>query len=1507
MKKLIEYLAKRSAFVNLLTVGVIVAGLIAALNMKREAFPNIDFDIVTISVLYPGASPNEVEKHITIPLEREIKGVDGVKRSVSTSLESRSGVTITLDPDVKNKRKVVQDLKDATDRAKVDFPDDAEEPRFIEIGTSKSPMIEIALNFEDIDKVALEISYELKSNPMLYLKGKQKELNKKVINEFINKYTSIYKEKIEKKKLSSYEEKKAIKKSLKSINKAVAYATRPASKRNEFELRKVAKQIQDDLEMIKDIAAVARKGYRDREIHIQVDPIKMERYNVSSDEVILALANRNLNFPGGKIRSKGKEYTIRTVKEFDKVNEIYNVLVRSNDLGGTIRIKDIASIVDGFKEKTILEKANGKEAIILTALKKESGDVINLVAQVKKKLKKFEKNAPSNLKISLLNDVSFYVERRLSVLKNNVLVGLVFVIISLMFFLGPRVSVMVALGIPFSFAITIIIMGYLDISISLISMFGLIIVSGMIVDDAIVVGENVYKKIEEGMSPLKAAIAGTQEMVAPVFASVSTTMMAFMPLMFMSGIMGKFIWVLPAAVLIALAASLIECFLILPSHLFDVTKNADPKKILKKESGLETKFYQGMLKVYEPSLRWAVRNKYKTLGVIVFMFFVSIFLIKQTGFILFPKGAVEIIFAKVEAEKGINLEEMNHRLKYLEESIEELGDDLLDSYVTRIGIHQEQPNDPFTKRGKNYGQMNLYLTPANSRERQSGELISFLSKKLDPQKPVQYLDLVTNENTNIGYYQMSYDKTLSLYDFRKPQKLLKRYKIANEFLIGGGLTKSNKFLFLTGTNQLGIYNFKTKESKILKKIKMGRFDAITLFRVIPNSNNAIYITERGQVRIINAKSKEVDEFDDIKGVITSFNFINQGKYAVISTDQGSIEVYTMDHGKFKKYIFLNQVPKFEKVKGKFVFSNTENENMSRIENITFSQDYSRFYISSFDGTVHTFDLKSKKIINSFYTGESAVYFARPSNNNKNLWIVSKKGRLITFDLSKNKIINEKKIKGSITHFLSLAKKELLVGTFNGLYQLRGAYVSRVKVLRKGFANFEKIQFKQPSGGPPVGAPVQLELRGDDFKILKKIASVAKEKLAAIAGVYDIRDNWEKGNEEFHLVVNEKKASMAGLSILQIASTIQTAFDGKIATSIKKADEETDIRVIFPQVLRENLSSLKKVMVKNRIGNLVPITAFARFKKQDGISLISHSEYRRTVYVQANLSEAKTSSIKVNKLILKELEPIMKKYPNYAIKAGGEYEDTQESMRDLVKSFLFAFMGILAILVLLYGNFKQPAIIMSAIPLGFVGVSIAFYLHKVLFLPDLTFSFLASFGVIGLTGVVVNDSIILVDYINRLIKSGYSRFNAIISGGIGRVRAVILTTITTCFGVFPTAYGIGGADPFLMPMALAMGWGLFFGTLITLMVIPTFYAIGENISEVRKEIMQKNFLHNIFGSMPNGIGVLSSVVRVKLRILSFLLTRFPPYLAFRIYSFNKHNQSVLSPSIKNNIIAKENID
>lgn len=371
------------------------------------------------------------------------------------------------------------------------------------------------------------------------------------------------------------------------------------------------------------------------------------------------------------------------------------------------------------------------------------------------------------------------------------------------------------------------------------------------------------------------------------------------------------------------------------------------------------------------------------------------------------------------------------------------------------------------------------------------------------------------------------------------------------------------------------------------------------------------------------------------------------------------------------------------------------------------------------------------------------------------------------------------------------------------------------------AGFE-VTFEAARPGPPVGKPVQVSIRGEEFAVLEEVAESYKALLRATPGVRDIRDDYEPGKPELRMVVDEEAAMRAGVPIERVARTVRAAYEGGKATSIKRTDEEVDVLVRFPEASRHNPTTLQAVHVENPQGHLVPLSRIVSAEQAPGLSFIKHLDYRRTITVTAEVNERVVTSNEVHAKMFRAFADLESRYPGVTVRYGGEREETQESLRGLGQAFLIAAVVIYLILATTFQSLTHPLLVMSAIPFGLIGVVWSLKLHGE------PFSFMAILGLVGLTGVVVNDSIILVDFINRMRRQGLHPIRAILAGGWLRLRPVLLTTVTTVVGLAPVAYGIGGLDPFLRPAALSIIWGLSFATTLTLLFIPCAYAAADDL-------------------------------------------------------------------------------
>jgi multidrug efflux pump subunit AcrB len=372
----------------------------------------------------------------------------------------------------------------------------------------------------------------------------------------------------------------------------------------------------------------------------------------------------------------------------------------------------------------------------------------------------------------------------------------------------------------------------------------------------------------------------------------------------------------------------------------------------------------------------------------------------------------------------------------------------------------------------------------------------------------------------------------------------------------------------------------------------------------------------------------------------------------------------------------------------------------------------------------------------------------------------------------------------------------------------------------------ELAFSELKPGPPAGRALQVEISGGDNAKMEQASRQLMEWLATIDGVSTIESGADLGDEALHVVVNRSLATYAGISLSTIASHVRAAVGGLRVSTTRRGTEEIDITIRFPDNPEMQREHLENLLISNGRGGLIPLKNVATLEQHPGATTIRHKAGIRVIHVVANIDAAVITSSELNKRVAANEQPWLGDlYGQVSVSYGGEEEKNQESVIGLMQSLGFALLGIFIILAIQFNRMSYPFYVMLAIPFGAIGIIIGFYLHDLYWKP-MPLSFFALMGGVALTGVVVNSSLVLLVFVQRAIEKGMPVYDAIITAGRRRLRAVILTAATTVVGLLPTAYGWGGMDPFVSPMALALSWGLIFSTGITLVVIPAVFAIGR---------------------------------------------------------------------------------
>jgi multidrug efflux pump subunit AcrB len=1014
---MVRYFVRNSVFVNLLMMVILVAGVLIYLSITREIFPEFSLDSISVRIEYPGASPQEIEKLITIKIEDEIADIDGVDNIYSESQEGLSLITVELS-EYANLDRVLNDISSAIDRIE-DLPEDAEDPVVSEIKNA-FPVITVSV------------------------------------------FGGLH----------------------------------------ELTMKEIAEDVRDKLREIPGVASAYLSGARDREIWVEVDPRRLEQFQLSLEDIKKALEAQNLNLPGGTIKTDRGEFLLRTVGEILEVRELEGVILRSDPQGNVLTVSQVARVRDHFEEPVTLGRFNGQPAMNLAISKEKRGDAIAISGTVREFVAQYGKRLPPGAHLGVFNDSSVYIKNRLNTLKRNGLAGFALVLTILCIFFNFRVAGMTALGIPISFAGALLLMQGFGITLNMISMFSLILVLGIIVDDAIVVSENTYRYMEQGLPPREAAVLGTQQVLAPVVATVVTTIAAFLPMLLVTGTMGKFLSIIPKVVTFALIASLMEALVILPSHLAEWSS----KKYPREGTHRSKRWFNALRGHYGRFLAFSLRWKYVSLGTSLGITAIMVtFALTRIPFTLFPEFESTQFFINVETPVTSKIEDTRDVIARIEKIImEALPPTELKSAASNVGLIFLDVNR--VVRGSNGGQIIVELTEADKRDRSSQEITNDLRRRT-----------------------------------------------------------------------------------------------------------------------------------------------------------------------------------------------------------------------------------------------------------------------------------------------------------------------------KGVPGATKIQYFMPQAGPG-GAAIEIRVVGEQTPVLQQIAEEVKGFLATFPATKDVRDDFLPGKKELRIVARPEARSL-GLDVASIAGQVRSSFYGAESSKILRSDEDIPIIVKYPEGFRDRPSRIEDLVLTTPGGEKVYFSEVAELTEAPGSTKIIRSDQKRSITVLADVDEKEGNTLQITNEVRKRFANLQAQYPGYKLEFKGKREEFEQSIQDLIKSFLVAVLLIYLILGALFRSYIQPLVVMLAIPFAANGVVLG---HAVM---GLSMGILSLMGMVALAGVVVNDSLLLVSFVNQLRREGTPLIQALLSSGQLRLRPILLTTITTAAALTPLGFFASGQAKFLSPMAISIIFGLTVSTVLTLIIIPCSYAIVEDLRQV----------------------------------------------------------------------------
>lgn len=894
---------------------------------------------------------------------------------------------------------------------------------------------------------------------------------------------------------------------------------------SEKSLKALGERVRDEITLLPGVSSAEVTGVRDFEISIELSEARLREFGLTFADVSAILRSSSLDLPGGSIRAEQGQILLRsnTLAKDDKA--IGDIILLSQPDGGIVRVRDVATLVDGFTIDPLLTRFNGKRAAMVRVFEVGDQNPLNISRQIRDYVAAEKLQLPEGVEIDVWRDFSIYLRDRLNLLINNGVIGFLLVLAVLALFLRPLLALFVSIGIPISFLATILIMPSLGLTINLVTLFGFILVLGIVVDDAIVVGESVFSDFQKNGPGVDSAIRGTHRVSIPVTFAVLTTVVAFCPIFLVPGTMGKLFYGIPAVVIPTLLFSLVQSKLVLPYHLsLCRVGQRERKEIgrLRKIQLLIADSLEGFIdNVYRPLLKVALSWRYLTTAIFIATLLFTVGLLGS--------GWVRSIFlAPVPSD-----------------------------YI--VALMNMPDGAPYTMTEANVARLNKALQEVREELKEEGL-----------RDPIRHLSITR------GGAQFQ----------------------------GGGPGGSG-----SRTNKIG---------------------------------------------------------------------------------QGEIALELVD-------------PEIR-------------------------------------------------------------------------------------DISAPDLADRWRQK---------------VGQLPGIRDLTF----------------------QAEAANPAGFAINIQLTGNRFEDLEAVGNRIKEDLNSYAGVFDVRDSYEKGKDEINLKILPS-ARAAGFTQADLARQVRGAFYGDEVQRIQRGRDEIKIMVRLPEGSRDQLSSLQNMWIRNAQGDPMPLRNAVDLEMGKGFSEITRIDRRRAVNVYADADDAITNVNDVIKDLQEKTFPELEKnFPTVNISIEGENREQKEIQLKMAEGGALAALIIYALLAVPFRSYAQPLIVMSVIPFGIVGAIGGHWI------TGQDFSVLSLLGLVALSGVVVNDSLVLVDFINQQVREGQPLLKAVRESGAQRFRPVLLTSLTTFVGLIPILLETNLQAQFLIPMATSLAFGILYATFITLFLVPSAYLILEDIKDL----------------------------------------------------------------------------
>ena len=1292
---------RRPVAILMVVLAVCVFGWVSYQRLSLNLMPDISYPTLTVRTEYPGTAPEEVETLLSRPLEQELGIVPHLVNISSISKAGQSDIILEFEWDT-DMNAMSQEIREKADR--VWLPQDAEKPLLLRYDPSLDPIMRIGLH------------------------GPQ----------------DLY---------------------------ALRYLAEHDIKR--------------ELEALVGVAAVKIKGGLEEEIHVALNERQISVMGLDINQINNRLAQNNVNLPGGNLREGQVEYLIRTLNEFATVEEIAELIVaRHGD--ADVYLRDIAEVSRSHKDREIITRVNGRESVEIEIYKEADANIVAIAERVRNTLfgspeqreyverktreaqrseeqkrkereearrkqeaakanskktkeeqqeeleaKKQEEarkamehlrmidfishRLPPGAKLELLSDQSGFIENSITEVQINALIGGTMAVLVLFVFLRNVVhTLIVGLTIPVSIMATFAPMYMFDVSLNIMSLGGLALGIGMLVDNSIVVLESIFRCREEGDDLVQATVRGTSEVGTAVFASTLTTITVFFPIVFVEGVAGQIFGDMALTVVFSLLASLGVALFFIPmlaSRLLVAAGSPLGRQVSLFFSPIPTA-RQGTTEQSDGSdfLRLQALSRAR----VVFSSSgnrwrkaaqAALALPYLIGEVLLRIGlAVATLVAVVLKGAFLLVSEL---LWWLIKPIEHFWLKRERTFQAWVGAWAAESR----------------IGPLTFFERVWPGILGFESPRILGEAVQRYWHWANRSEHPAR-------KALKLASL----PLVLSYLAAVRFVLGTVLRLVGIVLHVA-----------------LMTVWLILMAALFLLGILlmPIFLPLLFLFERG-FRLVQ------QTYPALLGWALKQRLLIVG---------GALAALLVCWYKLLPALGTELIPQVHQAEF----------NLDLRLPVGTPLEETAAIVRQIEGIAGE-QPQVARVATTVGTDRSASSSAEEGEHTAQVTI-------------------------RMTEGSSAAQETALIRHLRD--EVEDIPEIEVEVSHPALFSFK--------------TPIEVEIRGYNLRQLRQLSLEAESRMASLPGLVDVKSSLQAGNPELQISYKRDQLSAYGLSLRNVAELVRHKVQGKVATDFRQDERQIDVRVRLREEDRLGLDELRRLVINPNAPIPIPLSAVADIRVNEGPSEIRRIDQQRSAVVTANIQgiDLGTASGLIHDELGKMDFPV-----GFDFMISGQNEEMETSLQSLYFALVLAIFLVYVVMASQFESLVHPFVIMFTVPLALIGVVVALYLAQV------SLSVVVFIGLIMLAGIVVNNAIVLIDYINTLRRTGMEKTEAIIQAGAVRLRPIAMTTATTVLGLLPMALGLGEGAEIRTPMALTVIAGLISSTFLTLVVIPTVYSLVD---------------------------------------------------------------------------------